>query len=118
MVVEGGNGPNLSMLTPIFQIASDIFAACTREVTLTVTFPPTGRLPDLKVTTHMVDDICLAREMAKVPGVPGLPGLPPGTLPPGMTNPLQPGQNPLMPGGGNPQLPGGGGKPAPSIGGG
>ncbi|MEW5848387.1 MAG: prepilin-type N-terminal cleavage/methylation domain-containing protein [Myxococcota bacterium] len=85
------NAPNLGMLTPIFTIASDIFGACTREVTLVVTFPPTGRLPDMKVTTHMVDDVCLAREMAKIPGVPGLPGLPgglpPGALPPGATPP-------------------------------
>jgi hypothetical protein len=39
----------------------------------------------MKIATHVVDDVKLAAELAKIPGLAGLP-----TLPPGFTNPLQP----------------------------
>lgn len=117
---------NMGMMTPILQTASDVIARSVREVTLEVRFPEGGRLNHIKVATHLVDDVKLATELAKIPGMgslPNIPGLtppgqtppgqtPPGQTPPGQTPPVkQPGTNPLIPGGGNPIIgPGGGGK--------
>jgi general secretion pathway protein I len=108
---------NTGMLTPIFQGASDVFKNSVREVTLVVMFPEGGRIRDMKITTHMVDDVKLAASLAAIPGVGGLPNIPglggAGGIP-GI---------PGLPGGGgatNPLLPGGlpGGTPGPARGGG
>ncbi len=98
----GAGGMNMSMLTPILQTASDVIARSVREVTLEVRFPEGGRLTNMKVVTHVVDDVKLATELAKIPGMGGLPNIP-GLTPPGGQQPgqqgQQPGQNPLEPGG-------------------
>ena len=90
-------GMNMGMLTPILQTASDVIARSVREVTLEVKFPEGGRLTNMKVVTHVVDDVKLATELAKIPGLGGLPNIP------GLTNNQQPGQDPNNPN--NPQNP-------------
>lgn len=88
---EGAGAENLSnatsnmntgMLTPIFQAASDVFAQSVREMTLTVFFPEGGRLREMKITTHIVDDVKLATALAAIPGLGGMPNIP-GLTPPG-----------------------------------
>jgi general secretion pathway protein I len=72
---EATSAPNMGMLGPVFQIASDVVGNSVRELTLVVTLPEGGRLADLKVTTHVVDDVRLGQELAKIPGMGGLASL-------------------------------------------
>jgi general secretion pathway protein I len=102
----GAGGMNMSMLTPILQTASDVIARSVREVTLEVRFPEGGRVTNMKVVTHLVDDVKLATELAKIPGLGGLPNIP-GLTPPGTTPPAEtpPTENPKTPPQTNPKTP-------------
>jgi len=96
-----GGGANLGMLTPVLQTVSDVVGQSAREVTLEVRFPEGGRLTTMNVTTHMVDDVKLGAELAKVAAMTAglqqlgnmanqLGGGPPGTPPPGTPPPGTP----------------------------
>lgn len=64
---EGGGAAAgaLGMMGPILETAATVVNESVREFTLEVKLPEGGRLENIKVTTHLVDDVKLAAGLAK-----------------------------------------------------